>query len=290
MKSLSTIFLLMISAATFSQIRPFDNSKAILPWMYNPAASFSKDFQAYIGYDGRGNSSFMPQSVVAGLRMPVVHGKRYLHRNPGTMIGVQLLNTKQDLLKMSTINATFAHQIDINKTTRLALGMGAGIFNMNYNAGELVYMDQSDPLLNNAGSFYNIHLNAGVAFVLADKFFMNMAAPYLLKDHRANFEEIIMRMSYVFPVNPDLNVIPSLNLDTYNKNMIYGGDVKVEWHKIVSLLVGADRFKYHGGVQLDIKPICIGYTYGQNFDSQLGSIASHQISVYSHIIAKNNKF
>ncbi len=290
MKNFITAALVLLASVATAQIRPFDNSKAILPWLYNPAANFSKDFQAYIGYDGRGNSSFMPQSVVAGLRMPVVHGKRYMHRNPGTMIGVQILNTRQDLLKVSTINASFAHQIDINETTTLALGMGAGIFNMDYNLDELVYLDQQDPVLNNAGSFYNIHLNAGAALVLGGKFFVNLAAPYLLKDKRANFDEIILRTSYSFAINPDVNIIPSLNLDTYNKNMIYGGDVKVEWRKIVSVLAGADRYKYHGGILLDIKPVCIGYTYGQNFDTQLGSIASHQISVYSHFVAKNNRF
>jgi hypothetical protein len=283
-----TTLLLLLSSMAMAQIRPFDNSKAILPWLYNPAVNFTKDFQVYVGYDGRGSSSFTPQSVVAGLRMPVVHGKG--SRSPHTMIGVQVLNTKQDLLKQSTINATFSHQIDINKTTRLSLGMGAGIFSMNYNLDDLVYIDQQDPLLNNAGSFYNVHLNAGAALVLADKFFVNLAAPYLLKDSRANFEEIILRMSYLFPLGQDVKIIPSLNLDTYNKNMIYGGDLKVEWRKVISVLAGADRFKYHGGILLDVKPVCIGYTYGQNFDSQLGNIASHQISVYSHIVAKHNNF
>lgn len=279
---------MLLSSMAMAQIRPFDNSKSIFPWLYNPAVSFTKDFQAYVGYDGRGNSSFMPQSVVAGLRMPVVHAKG--SRNPHTMIGVQVLNTKQDLLKQSTINVTFSHQIDINKTTRLALGMGAGIFSMNYNLDDLVYLDQQDPLLNSAGTFYNIHLNAGAALILADKFFVNLAAPYLLKDSRANFEEIILRMSYVFPLSPDVNVTPSFNLDTYNKNIIYGGDLRVAWHKLISVLAGADRFKFHGGILLDVKPICIGYTYGQNFDTQLGNIASHQISVYSHIVAKHNNF
>lgn len=288
MKKIVTIFLLLASPVVMAQIRAFDNSKAILPWLYNPAVNFTRDFQAYIGYDGRGNSSFMPQSVVAGLRMPVVHGNKS-RRNPHTMIGVQILDTKQDLLRQTTISAAFAHQIDINKTTKVALGMGAGIFSMTNDTDQLVYLDH-DPLLRNAGSFYNVHLNAGAALVLDDKFFVNLAAPYLVKDGRANFQEIIFRMSYVFPVNPDVNVIPAFNLDTYNKNMIYGADLRVEWRKIISVLAGADRFKYHAGMLFDIKPVCIGYTYGQNFDSQLGNIASHQISVYSHIKAKRNNF
>lgn len=283
-----TVLLLLFSSMGIAQIRPFDNSKAVLPWLYNPAVNFTKDFQVYVGYDGRGNNSFMPQSMVAGLRMPVVH--KGGSRNPHTMIGVQVLNTKQDLLKQSTINATFAHQIDINKTTRLALGMGAGIFNMNYSPGDLVYVDMQDPLLNNVGSFYNIHLNAGASLILGDKFSVNIAAPYLVKDSRANFKEVILRTSYKFAVNQDVNVIPSFNLDTYNKNMIYGGDLRVEWRKLISVLAGVDRFKYHGGILFDVKPICFGYTYGQNFDAQLGNIASHQISVYGHIVAKHNNF
>lgn len=290
MKKIITASLLLLTSVAMGQIRPFDNSKAILPWLYNPAASFGKDLQAYIGYDGRGNSSFMPQSVVAGLRMPVAHGKRYARRGPGTMIGVQMLNTKQDLLKTSTINATFAHQVDINRSVRVALGLGAGLFNMNYNAGDLVYLDPQDPVLGSGGSFYNIHLSAGAALVVEDKFFVNLAAPYLLKDNRANFQEIILRTSYAFALNPEVSVIPSANLDTYNKSMIYGGDVKVEWREIVSAIAGADRYKFYGGIQLDIKPLCIGYTYGQNFDTHLGNIVSHQITLYSHTVSKNNNF
>lgn len=290
MRNLIILLLILGSCIAKAQIRAFDNSKSVMPWLYNPAASFSKDFQAYIAYDGRGNSSFMPQSIVAGLRMPVMHGKRYMHRNPTTMIGVQLLNTNQDMLKSSTINASFAHQIEMNKTTKLALGLGAGIFNMRYNYGDLVYLDQQDPLLGNGENFFNIHLNAGISFVLEDRFMATLAAPYLLKDGRANINEIILRLSYNFTVNPDFNLITSANLDTYNKNMIYGGDVRAEWRKIISVLAGADRYKYHAGLLLDIKPICIGYTYGQNFNPELGNVASHQITIFSHIPARNNNF
>jgi len=282
MKKSITISLLLLSSMAMAQIRPFDNSKAILPWLYNPAVGFGKDVHAYLGYDGRGSSNFIPQSVVAGLRMPVQVG-RATDRNPHTMIGGQVLSTKQDLIKQYTINATFGHQIDINKTMRLAMGMGAGFFSMNYDLNELVYLDQQDLLLTNAGPVYNVHLNAGVALVWADKLFVNFATPYLVKDGRANFNEIILRLSYAFPVTPDINVIPAFNLDTYNKNLIYGADVRVEWRKLISVLAGADRFKYLGGILVDVKPVSFGYTYGQNFDKELGSVASHQVSVYGYI-------
>lgn len=290
MRNSIILLLLLFSGVVHAQIRPFDNSKSIMPWLYNPAANFSKDFQAYIAYDGRGNSSFMPQSIVAGLRMPVLHGKRYMHRNPTTMIGVQLLNTTQDMLNSFTINASFAHQIEMNESMKLALGLGAGIFNMRYSYSDLVYIDQQDPLLGNGENFFNIHLNAGISLVVKDKLSISLAAPYLLKDSRANINEIILRISYIFAINPDLNFITSANLDTYNKNMIYGGDVRAEWRKIISVLAGADRYKYHAGLLLDIKPICIGYTYGQNFGDDLGNVASHQISIFSHIPARNNNF
>src|SRR5687768_166041 len=93
MRNFTLLLLLFCSGSTFCQIRPFDNSKAIMPWIYNPAMNFTKNFQAYIGYDGRGNSSFMPQSVVAGFRMPTHHGRRDRHKGAPTMIGVQLLTT-----------------------------------------------------------------------------------------------------------------------------------------------------------------------------------------------------
>jgi hypothetical protein len=282
MKKLVLPLFLMIAGVAAGQIRPFDNSKAILPWIYNPAASFAEGFQAYIGYDGRGSGNFLPQSVVAGLRMPVLAGRRSRH-SPTTMVGVQLLKTTQDLLKASTINATFAHQISLTRTMKIAMGLGAGVYNMRYNFEALEYMDANDPLLNSGKNFFNMHLNAGAALVMDDKFFVNLAFPYLVKDNRANLTEIIFRAGYEFALNPDLALIASANLDTYNHNLIFGGDLRAEWRKMVSFIAGADRYKYHGGILLDIKPFSLGYTYGLNFSSSLDNVPSHQISVFSDL-------
>lgn len=282
MKNVLLILLLFGTGASYCQIRPFDNSKAILPWIYNPAASFADGLQAYIGYDGRGNGNFLPQSVVAGLRMPVLAGRRS-RREPTTMVGVQLLNTTQDLLKASTINATFAHQVSLTRSIKVALGLGAGVYNMRYNFEALEYMDANDPLLNSGKNFFNMHLNAGAALVVEDKFFVNLALPYLVKDNRANLTEIIFRAGYSFPLNPDLVLIAAANLDTYNRNLIFGGDLRAEWRKMVSFMAGADRYKYHGGILLDIKPFSLGYTYGLNFSNSIDHVPSHQISVFSNL-------
>ncbi|MGC1244215.1 MAG: type IX secretion system membrane protein PorP/SprF [Chryseosolibacter sp.] len=283
MRNFFIILLLLASGTAYSQIRAFDNSKAVLPWLYNPAASLSHDFQAYIGYDGRGNGNFMPQSVVAGLRMPVQGGKRFRHKGPSSMMGVQLLNTSHDLLKSSTINASFAHEIPVSREVTVAMGVGAGIFNMRYNYDALVYMDQQDPLLNNGENFFNIHLNAGFSLVMKEKFFVHLAAPYLIKDERANIKEVVFRMGYSFPLNADLSLIAAGSLDTYNHNLIYGGDIRAEWRKMISLMAGADRYKYHGGILLDIKPFSLGYTYGLNFKDVIDYVPAHQIAVFSNI-------
>jgi hypothetical protein len=281
MKSL-LFSLILFSGACYGQIRPFDNSKAILPWIYNPAANFSDGFQAYIGYDGRGSGNFLPQSVVAGLRMPVMAGRRS-RSAPATMVGVQLLNTTQDLLKASTINATFAHQVSLSRSLKVALGLGAGVYNMRYNFEALEYMDANDPLLNSGKNFFNMHLNAGGALVIEDKFFVNLALPYLVKDNRANLTEIIFRAGVQFPLNPDLVLIAAANLDTYNHNLIFGGDLRAEWRKMVSFMAGADRYKYHAGILLDIAPFSLGYTYGLNFSNSIDHMPAHQISVFSNI-------
>lgn len=283
MKNVLIIVLLLTSSVANAQIRAFDNSKSVLPWIYNPAADLSHDFQAYIGYDGRGSGNFMPQSVVAGLRMPVQGGKRLRNRGPSSMMGVQLLNTSHDLLKSSTINASFAHEIPLSREVRVAMGVGAGIFNMRYNYDALVYMDQQDPLLNSGENFFNIHLNAGFSLVMQDRFFIQLAAPYLIKDQRANIKEIIFRMGYVFPLNADLNLITAASLDTYNHNVIYGGEIRAEWRKMVSFMAGADRYKYHGGILLDIKPFSLGYTYGLNFKDVMDYVPAHQLSVFTNI-------
>lgn len=280
-RNLIIIALLLCAHAGYSQIRPFDNSKSILPWIYNPTADFSTDLQAYVGYDARGNSSFTPQSVVAGLRMPVL-GTGRPRRGGGTgVMGVQVLNTSQSILNSLTVNVNFAHQVAVNNNIKMSLGLGAGIFNMTYDYDALVYFDSGDPLLNNGENIFNMHLNAGFSLVMDDKLFINLAAPYLLKDKEANVKEIIFRAGYTFPVNPDVKLTAAANVDTYNDNMIYGGDLRLEWREMISLLAGADRYKYHGGLLLSFKSFTCGYTYGMNYNSLLDNVESHQLSVMS---------
>ena len=281
MKKFLFILLLAASLHSYAQIRPFDNSKPILPWIYNPAADLSHDFQAYLAYDGRGSGNFMPQSVVAGLRMPMQGAKRFRRHGPSSMMGVQLLNTSQDLVRSSTIQASFSHEIPLTRKTKVALGLGAGVFNMRYDDDNLVYMDAHDPLLNNNGSIFNMHLNAGVSLVVEEKFFAQVAAPYLIKDERVNWNEVIVRVGYSLPLNADVTLIAAGNLDTYNRNLIYGADLRAEWRKMISVLAGADRYKFHGGLLLDIKPFSLGYTYAMNYHTSFDHIPTHQISVLS---------
>lgn len=283
MRNCLILLLLLASGAAYSQVRPFDNSKAILPWIYNPAANLSHDFQAYAGYDGRGSGNFMPQSVVAGLRMPVQGGKKFRNRGPSSMMGVQLLSTSYDLLKSSTISASFGHEIPLTREVRISMGLGAGIFNMRYNHDALVYLDQQDPLINDGENLFNIHLNAGFSLTIQERFFAHVAAPYLIKDNKANPGEVMVRTGYSFPLNADLNLITAASLDTYNHDLIYGADIRAEWRKMVSFMMGADRNKYHGGILLDIKPFSLGYTFGQNYRAITDYVPSHQISVFSRI-------
>jgi type IX secretion system membrane protein PorP/SprF len=290
MKNLTILLLLLVSVPTFSQIRPFDNSKSILPWLYNPTTTFISDFQAYVGYDGRGTSSYTPQSVVAGVRMPLLQqrirapkgrGRRSRQKTATAVVSVQILNTTQDIVKSTTINVNYAHQVDISSKLNIAFGMGVGIFNMNYNYNALTFIDQQDPLLNNGESFYNLHLNAGVTFTIDSKLFINLATPYLLKNNETNFNEIILRIGYPFALGDEIILTAAANLDTYNYDFIYGADIRVEWKEMVSLLAGGDNNKYHVGLLFDITTFALGYTYGQNFEPVQGQLQAHQISLYS---------
>lgn len=283
MKNLIILVLWLSFGVAGAQIRAFDNSKALLPWIYNPSADFTDGFQAYAAYDGRGNGNVMPQSVVAGLRLPVNKGRKNLRRGPKTMMGIQVLKTSQDMLSASTITATFAHQIPVTTKVRLAFGLGAGIFEMKYNYDALDYIDQQDPLLNNGVNFFNFHLNAGFSLLVEDKVIITLAAPALIKDHRANPQEIIFRTSYVVALNQEVNLITSANLDTYNRSLIFGGDLQMEWRKMVSAFAGADRYKFYGGASLQIKPFSVGYCYGMNYSHLMDYVPAHQISVSSSL-------
>ncbi len=294
MNKIITILLLCSALPGIAQFRAFDNSKAILPWIYNPTATFIADYQAYIGYDGRGTSSFTPQSIVAGLRVPLFQKRIKAPKGRGRtrrdarklasgVMAVQLLNTKQDIYSSTTINISYAHRVAINNRLTMALGLGMGVFNMNYNYNSLVFIDQQDPLLNNGESFYSMQLNAGATFTVDQKLFLNIAAPYILKNNQSNLSEIIVRLGYPFAVGNDFVLTAAANLDTYNQNLIYGADLQVEWQEMISLLVSGDRYKYHVGVLFNIPTFALGYTYGQNFQQTQGQIQSHQISIFSNL-------
>lgn len=284
MKKFIFLFAILSAVSAKAQLRAFDNSKPFLPWLYNPAVNLNNDLQVYVGYDGRGNSNFTPQSIVAGLRMPVLPGRRHVRRNePMGIMGVQALNTNQDILKSSTVHITYAHQVYLNRQTKFALGIGAGIFSLNYNANSLIYLDQQDPLLNNGANLVNLHLNTGASLVCKDVFQISVAAPYLVKDNSLNIDEIIFRSSYRATVNPDLAIVPSVNLDTYNGNMIAGADVQLEWRKAVTLLLGGDNYKYSMGILMNVKSFSLGYIYGENFNAALAKVPAHQITLHSNL-------
>lgn len=290
MKKLIVIFLLLSTGIAYAQIRAFDNSKAMLPWLYNPSVDFSEDFQAYFAYAGGGNSNFTPQSILAGTRIPVLlPGRKNIEREQNTvkgMMGVQVLSTSQDLLNDLNVNVNLAQQIPINKRLKLAMGLGVGIHNIGYDYDALVYIDQQDPLLLNAEDYFGFHLNAGFSLVMDERIYINLATPYLLKYNRINIDEIILRVGYIFYINQDFYLLTSANLDTQNHDLIYGGDIRAEIRKMVSVVVGADRYKYHCGLLLNFKPFALGYAYGQNYKSALSNLAPHQISVISSIPMK----
>lgn len=274
-----TLLILFNAVAALSQVRPFDNSKAILPWIYNPTAQMPTDLQAYVGYDGRGKGNFTPQTFLAGARMAIAGRNSPVSRRASGVAGVQVLNTSQTLINTLTVNLSYAQQLWLNNNTMVAFGLGGGIYSMSYDHDELVYMDGDDNLLKNGENLLSLHLNTGISLVMNDKLFVNLAAPNLLKNEGINIKEIIVRAGYAFDITQEVKLIPSANLDTYNGNMIYGGDVRMEWRKILSFIAGADVYKYHGGLLLDLEAFAFGYTYGRNYSKAINSIQSHQISI-----------
>ncbi|EMR02290.1 type IX secretion system membrane protein PorP/SprF [Cesiribacter andamanensis] len=278
---LAGAYLLLLSAGGLqAQIRAFDNSRALMPWMYNPAAELPTEHSAYMGYDARGNSSVTPHSILAGLRMPVLGETRGRgQRGPSGVVGLQALNTSQSFANALTVSLSYAHQLALTDKLKMGVGVGMGIFNFSFDQSQLVYMDQQDPFFNNGNRLFNLHVQTGIALVADDRLFLQLAAPDLLRNNRANMGELVVRTGFVLPLNPQLKLIPALNLDTYNASLIYGGDLRLEWRNMFSLLAGADRYKLHGGMQLRYKSMGFGYVYGQNLSGLYNHIESHQITL-----------
>lgn len=271
-------FLLLHVSFTESvaQLRPFDNSRILSPWMYNPAASFTRDFQAVLAYDGRNSNTFTPQSLFAGVRIPVLYSGRD-RRNPAALIGAQYLRTSQDLVQSSLLSGNFSYQVPLSKRLKAATGLGAGMSLLNYNYDNLVFLDQQDPLLGNGVSFFNMHLNAGLSLVLDERLTFSAALPYILRENKVNLNEWIIRATYESQLSDDFDFLIAANLDTYNLNSIIGGDLRLRWNKAIALLAGGDNFKAYSGVTFRFETIFLSYTYGVNYSAVLNRIPNNQV-------------
>jgi hypothetical protein len=280
------LFLRFSLMDSFAQLRPFDNSRTLSPWMYNPAASFTGDFQAILAYDGRNSNSFTPQSLFAGVRIPVLYSGRD-RRKPASMIGAQFLRTSQDLVQSSLLSGNFSYQVPLSKRLRAATGLGAGMSILNYNYDNLVFLDQQDPLLGNGVSFFNMHLNAGLSLVLDERLTLSAALPYILRENNLNLNEWIIRAAYEAQLGNDFDFLIAANLDTYNRNKIIGGDLRLQWNKTIAVLAGTDNFKAYSGVTLRFETISFSYTYGINYSSMLNRIPNNQIMLMMSVPPKS---
>jgi len=278
--------MLLNSQQAYAQLRPFDNSRTMSPWLYNPAAAFTGDFQSVIAYDGRNTNSFTPQSIMAAVRIPVIYAGRD-RRKPASMVGAQYLRTSQDIVSSSVLSGNFSYQVPISKRVRAAIGLGAGMSMLNYNYENLVFVDQQDPLLGNGVDFFNMHLNAGFSIVIDERLTFSAALPYILRENKTNFGEIIVRAMYDAAISNDLELQIAGNLDTYNQNMIAGGDLSLQWKKTLGLLAGADNFKAYSGLSIRLETIHFSYTYGINYSNLLNRLPNNQVMIMLSIPPKS---
>ena len=65
---------------------------------------------------------------------------------------------------------------------------------------------------------------------------------------------------------------------------IYGGDLRMEFREVFSVMAGLDTEKYHGGLLMKFDAFGFGYTYGENFSGLLNNIPSHQLSVIANFV------
>lgn len=279
------LLFLLLSNSLCAQYRPFDNSRAIAPWIYNPSASFATETQVYLGYDGRGSNSQTPQTLMGGLRFPVLYAGRD-RRRPAAMAGVQYLKVTQDILNHSVISGNFAYQVPISRRVRAALGVGSGISTLKYNYEKLVYLDASDPLIGSGVNFFNIHLNAGISVVLDEKLTLSLSNPYMLKENKLNIREIIARATYKADVSENMSLLIGANVDTYNRNQIIGGDLRAAWKKSFTVIAGADNYKFYSGLSVSMDYLTIGYTYGYNYSKLFSNFANNQIVMLIEIPQK----
>ncbi|MCK4344997.1 MAG: type IX secretion system membrane protein PorP/SprF [Bacteroidales bacterium] len=216
-RSLLCILSIILPYLVCGQLHPLSNQYIFNALAINPAYSGSRETLStsilyrnqWVGFEGS------PETMTFSLHAPL--------RNDRIGIGLLLINDKIGVTNETGFIGNYAFRINL-RNGKLAFGLGAGIILINNTWADLIAVDRDDELLmDNSPTFVLPDFSIGT-YYNTNQYFIGFSIPLFL-NHRFNpmtnkfnlhndFSEYnyIINGGYIFEINPDVKILPSLLL------------------------------------------------------------------------------
>lgn len=209
-----------------------------------------------------------PQHTLFNIAMPV--------KNKNTAFGILYLKESIAFSEIHNAYATYAYSLGLG-STKLSLGVSAGVLSQNFDASKMVYIHENDPIINAisySAPVVRADLRASI-FAKADKWYAGFSVSRLPKPHfdytyynyKAGYElqtQSTLLLGFKGDLGSDLSIRPALNCTWYNWDYLYLQANVSFWYKDnVWVGLGQNNFLQFGG-NIGFKPqddISVSYSY-----------------------------
>ena len=201
-------------------------------------------------------------------------------------IGLGLSAIKDELGPISETNvfADFSYTLELGATTKLALGLKAGVTFHDVGLVDLTLQDPSDPFFSQ--DINNTYPNAGAgAFLYGDQFYLGVSVPNLLKSvhldengvkYGSETNHFFATAGYVFQVSDNFKLKPSVMVKSaFDSPISYDGNLNALFYE--KFEIGASYRlddSFSGLVGFQVAPFLrVGYAY-DSVTSEINTVAS----------------
>ncbi len=269
-KLFSIIGILGLTLQAFAQMGARIDQFYMDPSISVPAAITSNDQGSVSLYYNKifNQTPGSPQHTLFNIAMPV--------KNKNTAFGILYLKESIAFSEIHNAYATYAYSLGLG-STKLSLGVSAGVLSQNFDASKMVYIHDNDPIINAisySAPVIRADLRASI-FAKADKWYAGFSVSRLPKPHfdytyynyKAGYDlqtQSTLLLGFKGDLGSDLSIRPALNCTWYNWDYLYLQANVSFWYKDnVWVGLGQNNFLQFGG-NIGFKPqddISVSYSY-----------------------------
>jgi type IX secretion system PorP/SprF family membrane protein len=197
-------------------------------------------------------------------------------KNKNTAFGILYLKESIAFSEIHNAYATYAYSLGLG-STKLSLGVSAGVLSQNFDASKMVYIHENDPKINAisySAPVVRADLRASI-FAKADKWYAGFSVSRLPKPHfdytyynyNAGYDlqtQSTLLLGFKGDLGSDLTIRPAINCTWYNWDYLYlQANVSFWYRDKVWVGLGENNFLQFGG-NIGFKPqddISVSYSY-----------------------------